>query len=320
MNQPSTVNAHGDSAPAELRRSTRIERSIPLIILGQNRMGEPFVERTVSVSLNKHGCRYASRHDYGVGTWVTLQLVDLNGSEEKHPTVRAMVRSIHPPASSRELQQVGVELESPSNVWGIMQPPKDWLGDEKTNTSSAQLPAIVAPPEESATKTVPVSEPVKAPEPKIAQVASFPSPAPAHAPATKKTKPPEPQRVVVTPDGIISAIHGKLQHEAEKAVQSAVGRQVSDVVRKALSSIEDARRSTIQEVQELVPPRIEPVKDSLEEDSVAEVIAQWKTEMDVHRVRTEEMAQRLERQAAELRSELANAREFVDKMTREVPQ
>src|SRR5262249_29882664 len=111
----------------ESRRSTRIERSVPLIVFGQTRLGEPFVERTVSTSVNLHGCRYPSRHDYGVGTWVTLQVVGLN-VEPAPPAIRARVRSIHESQSTRELQQVGVELETPANVWGIVTPPRDWLG------------------------------------------------------------------------------------------------------------------------------------------------------------------------------------------------
>src|SRR5207245_9396645 len=107
-------------------RRPRIERSVPLIVFGQNRLGEPFVERTVSTSLNLHGCRYPSRHDYGVGSWVTLQVVGLN-VEPKPPAVRARVRSVHTSQRSRELQQVGVELESPGNVWGIVTPPQDWM-------------------------------------------------------------------------------------------------------------------------------------------------------------------------------------------------
>jgi len=71
VSQSSLMNTPSNSVGEEARRSTRIERSVPLIVFGQNRLGEPFVERTVSTSLNLHGCRYPSRHDYGVGSWVT---------------------------------------------------------------------------------------------------------------------------------------------------------------------------------------------------------------------------------------------------------
>jgi hypothetical protein len=135
----------GNLVAAGSRRSTRIEKSVPLIVLGQNRTGEPFVERTVSVSVNLHGCRYHSRHDYGVGTWVTLQAVGLISSEEKPATVRAIVRSVHPPGSLRELQQVGVELETPENVWGIERPPADWLSAREANASKAQLATVIPP-------------------------------------------------------------------------------------------------------------------------------------------------------------------------------
>ena len=230
------------------RRSTRIEKSVPLIVLGQNRMGEPFMERTVSVCLNMHGCRYPSRHDYGVGTWVTLQVVEL--MKEKPATVRAMVRSVHPPASLRELPQVGVELEVPGNVWGIAAPPVDWLSAREPNLSTAQLTAVNAPAQEKEG----LAEIQIKREPKMAEFTSLPSPSPvaSRPPAPKVPEAPQPQRVVVTPDGLISALQGKLQQEAEKAVQAAVAKQVHDLVREARKSIDDARRSSVQEVQSLV--------------------------------------------------------------------
>jgi hypothetical protein len=308
----------GNFAAAGSRRSTRIEKSVPLIVLGQNRTGEHFVERTVSVSLNMHGCRYQSRHDYGVGTWVTLQAVRLNSSEEKPATARAIVRSVHPAGSLRELQQIGVELETPANVWGIERPPADWLSAPEVNASTAKVAEMIAPTQESVTKKVGLGEMTK-PEPK-AEVTSFPSPSPAafRPPAPKVSEAPQPPRVVVTPDRLISALLGKLQQEAEKAVQAAVAKQANDVVREALRSIDDARLSSVREVQELLPTRIEAMKLSLKEEFAGEMAAQWKADMEIHRVRAEAMTQRLEKQAGELRRELANAQEYVERITREI--
>jgi hypothetical protein len=320
VSQSPLVNNPGNFVAAKSRRSTRIVKSVPLIVLGQNRTGESFVERTVSVTLSMHGCRYPSRHDYGVGTWVTLQLVGLLGSKEKPATVRAIVRSVHPPGSLRELQQVGVELETPANVWGIVPPPADWLNAREANTPAAQLASVIAPPQEPATKNVGLGAILMKPEPKMAEVASFPSPSPAASrpPAPEVPDAPQPPRVVVTPDKLISALQAKLQLEAEKAVQAAVAKQVNEVVREALSSIDGARRSSVREVQELFPKQIEAVKLSLKEESAAEMAAQWKADLGMYRSRAEEMAQRLEKQAGELRRELANAQEYVEKMTREI--
>ena len=318
--QSSLVNTSGNMVAEASRRSTRIEKALPLIVLGQNRMGEPFMERTVSVSLNLHGCRYLSRHDYGVGTWVTLQLVGLNSLEQKPATVRAMVRSVHAPASSRELQQVGVELETAANVWGIAPAPADWTCVQPTSTLTARPVAVLAPAQECATKNAGVVELPVASETKMAAVATFPSPSPAASrpPANKLSDAAQPSRAVVTPDRLISALQGRLQQEADKAVQAAAAKQVKEVIREAVSSIEDARRSGVREVQELFPKSIEAIKLKLKEESAAEMAAQWKTDMEMYRVQAEEMAQRLEKQAQELRRELATAQEFVVKITREI--
>ena len=322
VSQSPLVSTSGNIVPAESRRSTRIEKSLPLIVLGRNRMGEPFMERTVSVTLNMHGCRYPSRHDYGVGTWVTLQLVGLNSSEEKPATVRAMVRSIHPPGSLRELPQVGVELETPANVWGIAPPPADWTSGQETSTSTAQLAPVIAAVQESATKKVDLSEILMNSEPKMADVAAFPLPPAASRPlAAKLPEAAQPPRAVVTPDRLISALQGRLQQEADKAIRAAAAKQVNDVIREALSSIDEARRSSVREVQELFPKSAEALKLSLKEETAAEMAAQWKTDMEVYRGRAEKMAQRLEKQVDELRRELANAKEYAEKITREiVPQ
>jgi hypothetical protein len=312
------ASSNGSALPAQTRRSTRIEKSIPLIILGQNRQGEPFMERTVSVSLNKHGCRYSSRHDYGVGTWVTLQVVGLINSEEK--PVRALVRSVHPAASSRELQQVGVELESPSNIWGIVQPPKDWSKEAEANATIGPLAMPVRLPEEPVNIQEKLSEvPIKS-EPKKAEVTNFPSPSPSASrnPSKKKPEGSVPQRVVVTPEGLLSAIQGKLQQQAEKAVHAAVGKEISQAMQEALRSIESARQSSVQRIEESVPKGIEAGTAASKEESSAETATQWKAELEIYRGRTEEMAQRLEQQAAELRREVAAAQQYVEKLTREI--
>ena len=284
MSQSQVISAPGNLAAAAARRSTRIEKSVPLMVLGQNLMGEQFMERTVSVTLNMHGCRYASRHDYGVGTWVTLQMVGLNNSKEKPATVRAVVRSVHPPESLRELQQVGVELEAPSNVWGIAAPPADWLSAREPTTSTAQLPQLVAPVQESATKKI--SEIPMKTETKVSEITSSSSLSPT-APASKSAADPQPTRAVVTPEKLIAALQGKLQQEAEKAVHAAAAKQIADLVREALSSLEDARRSSVREMQEF-------------------------------RSRAEETSQRLKKQTDELQRELTKAQEYVDKLMQEV--
>jgi hypothetical protein len=319
VSQSSLAKTPDNFAREESRRSTRIERSVPLIIFGQNRMGEPFVERTVSTSINLHGCRYPSRHDYGVGAWVTLQVVGLN-VEPKPPAVRARVRSVHTSQSTRELQQVGVELENPGNVWGIVAPPQDWLSYGETTSSAGQFAAAVAPVPEAPSLTAEIGEPQLKVEHKMAEVATFPSPSPvvAKPPAPKVAEAPKPQRVVITPDGLINALQGKLQQAAEKAVQTAIINQLDEAVRNALASIDNVRQSSVREVQELFPTRVESATLSSKEEVAGEIAAHLRTEMEKYRTQVDELAQRLEKQAAELKTELARSQEFLEKMNREI--
>jgi hypothetical protein len=318
VSQSPLISPPDRSVGEDARRSTRIERSVPLIVFGQNRVGEPFVERTVSTSLNLHGCRYPSRHDYGVGSWVTLQVVGLN-VEPKPPAVRARVRSVHSSQSSRELQQVGVELESPGNVWGIATPPQDWTTAGAANTPMAQFATAVAPVLEAPHITVNLDEPSASAEHKMAQVATFPSPTPAAAkpPTPKLAEAPKPQRVVITPDALIAALQGNLQQAAEKAAQAAVAKQVDEAVREALDSIDEVRNSSVREIQELFPTRVEALRLSSKDEFSSEIATQWKEQMEKYRGQAEEMAQRLEKQAGELRRELARSQEFLERMQRE---
>jgi len=122
---PTADSTFGFAGP-EGRRSTRIERPVPLLITGQDGMGQEFLERTSAVSLNLHGCRYPSRHDTHVGSWITLQIGD-SGVGEIVTTVRAQVRSVQVPRNPRDLYHVGVQLEKPANVWRVPSPPPDWL-------------------------------------------------------------------------------------------------------------------------------------------------------------------------------------------------
>ena len=109
---------------ADLRRSSRIALPVSLLVLGTDRAGESFEETTSAVSFNLHGCRYSSRREPPVGDWVTLQIGGGNGGNLTR--ARAQVRSVYSSKSSSEPCEVGIELETPSNIWGVTTPPEDW--------------------------------------------------------------------------------------------------------------------------------------------------------------------------------------------------
>ncbi len=108
------------------RRSTRIVQAVPLQVTGVDALGRPFLERTSSLILNCHGCRYQSKHYVLKNMWVKLEVP--NPQEGEPPrTVRGRVAWIQRPRTVRQLFQVALELEAPGNVWGIAFPPEDWF-------------------------------------------------------------------------------------------------------------------------------------------------------------------------------------------------
>jgi hypothetical protein len=117
------VNA---STELRKRRSTRIVQAVPLMVTGVDALGRPFAERTSTLIINCHGCRYQSKHYVLKNMWVQLEVPH---SEPGQPPrrVRGKVAWIQRPRTVRQLFQVALELEAPGNVWGIGFPPEDWF-------------------------------------------------------------------------------------------------------------------------------------------------------------------------------------------------
>jgi len=146
----STEGAVNAGTELRKRRSTRIVQAVPLVVTGVDALGRPFAERTSTLIINCHGCRYQSKHYVLKNMWVNLEVPH---SEPGHAPrrVRGKVAWIQRPRTVRQLFQVALELELPGNVWGIGFPPEDWFafpeetpflpnGLAPADTSGAPLP------------------------------------------------------------------------------------------------------------------------------------------------------------------------------------
>jgi hypothetical protein len=131
------------NADSELRkrRSTRIVQAVPLVVTGVDALGRPFAERTSTLIINCHGCRYQSKHYVLKNMWVSLEVPH---PETGHAPrrVRGKVAWIQRPRTVRQLFQVALELEVPGNAWGIGFPPEDWFAFPE---EGPYLPNAVAP-------------------------------------------------------------------------------------------------------------------------------------------------------------------------------
>jgi|HubBroStandDraft_4_1064222.scaffolds.fasta_scaffold00824_7 hypothetical protein len=124
-NQPAT----------ERRRSDRFFEPVPLVVRGIDLLGQPFEERTATLALNLHGCRYSSKYHLPKNTWVTLELPQA----QNRPNVRARVAWVQRPHSIRDFFQVAVELEDPANIWGLDDLSEDWATAEGSSYNQEQV-------------------------------------------------------------------------------------------------------------------------------------------------------------------------------------
>jgi curved DNA-binding protein CbpA len=120
--QPPAVEANGPR-----RRSTRILREVPLVVTWAESGGKARREETATVSINCHGCKYFSRFRLRKNTKVTLEVGSTN-STPRLPgrKIDARVASLRKSSRLPGMYQVGVEFETPEDIWHLGESPQDW--------------------------------------------------------------------------------------------------------------------------------------------------------------------------------------------------
>jgi tetratricopeptide (TPR) repeat protein len=109
------------------RRSTRVALAVPLVITWPGTQESTRVEETATLSINCHGCRYFSRHRPKKGAKIRVQVAD--NKEVQSLASQQLEARVAWIRKSRRLDgyyQVGVEFETPLNIWPVEQAPEDW--------------------------------------------------------------------------------------------------------------------------------------------------------------------------------------------------
>jgi hypothetical protein len=210
-------------------------------------LGQPFKERTTTVMVNCHGCKYQSKHYVPKNSVVTL---DIPRPEPGRPaqSVQGRVVWVQRPRTVRELFQIGLEFETPGNVWGIAFPPDDWAAsitdsDFEDASGLALVPEFeveAGGPSSPQQMAPPVtSHPTPPPVSPAAPTSAAPAAPIAHIPADKPaTTPPS------TPIAPPAALHveSKIQTAPSADAQAAIARQVSRVVTEAKENLDKTLR------------------------------------------------------------------------------
>jgi hypothetical protein len=276
---------------AKNRRSTRIVQAVPLTVTGVDALGRPFQERTSTLIINCQGCRYQSKHYVLKNMWLTFEVPHPETGQPPR-SVRARVTWVQRPRTVRELFQIGAELETAGNLWGVAFPPSDWApfpdgsAPEISNRPAPAIPAPSAPAEESAPLVeIQTAAPPAATEPEI--------PAPQEEPAAPIS---DNVRMMPSPAAADESLQlarqmGRLVNEARQHLQEAVHAQASQAVsveiRSLLVSVDvQLREAAEKAVREVVSTRGEEVLRSVVENisqgEIERLSARWAAEADRH--------------------------------------
>lgn len=153
-----TDSMASNDADIQKRRSTRIAQAIPVTVVGVDALGQAFKERTSTVSVNCHGCKYQSRHYVPKNSQITIEIPRAE-SDAPPRVVEATVAWVQRPRTVRELFQIGVQFAVPGNAWGIAFPPADWFPLPEEKNISIEIPVPPAKSvKESSSHARPASE------------------------------------------------------------------------------------------------------------------------------------------------------------------
>ncbi|MBI3668439.1 MAG: hypothetical protein HY237_01455 [Acidobacteria bacterium] len=271
--------ANSDLEPKK-RRSTRIVQAVPLTVTGVDALGRPFQERTSTLFINCHGCRYQSKHYVLKNMWVALEVPHPETGREPR-SVRARVTWIQRPRTVRELFQIGVELEIPGNVWGIAFPPEDWFpfpevvpeipapaAEAQPQAESAPeewvLPAAQTPapreeapaPREDNLRVLPVPGSTEAASIALArQVAKLVLEAKQQVQSAVREA--TATAVAAETRPILAALQNQLKEAAEKSVKAAAAAYAEEAIRQTLAKVEEARETGAASLREKWPAELQ---------------------------------------------------------------
>jgi hypothetical protein len=243
---------HSPDAGAQKRRSTRIIQAIPITVTGTDALGQQFKERTTTVMVNCHGCKYQSKHYVPKNSMVTL---DIPRAEGGTLNTQAIVVWVQRPRTVRELFQIGVEFEAPGNVWGIAFPPSDWAheteqaaGDVSVRVEVATIEVSSAPPHALPSVEPPAIPPIH--EKRAETPASVLTPesqtAGREVPTVAQDKPSRPAAPTATSAATVeSRIHVVPDMPAD--AQTALSRQLARMLTDAKESLDQTVRKGAEE-------------------------------------------------------------------------
>jgi hypothetical protein len=121
------VSSNNQFAHAQKRRSSRIEKAVPLAVQGMDAFRVPYREEVTTVAISCHGCTYQMKHEVLPGQIVVLD-IGQRARGYSECSSRARVKWIQKLKTTTDpAYDVAIEFEIAGNIWGLTSPPEDWF-------------------------------------------------------------------------------------------------------------------------------------------------------------------------------------------------
>jgi hypothetical protein len=241
------VSSH-QFAHAQQRRSTRIEKAVPLVVGGVGAMREPYQEQVSTLSISCHGCTYHTKNEVIQGETVYLEIKPPNQGSVGCSS-RARVKWVQKLGAKDRAFQVAVELEVAGNIWGVSSPPGDWFPAKmpesmESATSGRELRVVTRKEQQMVPAPAAGSDRAPHPDRNDAAASSIPplaqlmlglgeqiqtmaSEAAATALVTEKSR-------------LLEEFRVQIRDEAVKTIQSAISASKEVIVRQALKEMSES--------------------------------------------------------------------------------
>jgi hypothetical protein len=243
--------AFSNEPDAAKRRSTRIVQSIPITVLGIEPNGQAYKERTSTLIINCHGCKFLSRHEVPLHSTITLEVLHPDPGNEPR-RIRARVTFVQKPKMGHELFQVGIELEIPGNVWGIAFPPQDWFAYPEEGAASLPAPPVAQKPAAGETRAPLAAVPRPDSSPPISPIGPSGTVimTPGGAQADPALRAAATRILAEQAIPVFADMRQRLEAAAEKALERAVQSYHNQLMRRAVEHIETARKDNLAALQD----------------------------------------------------------------------
>lgn len=241
-------NAANETGRA-LRRSTRVECSIPMTVMGVDAWRGPYTETVSTVNVSAHGCKYESAHQVLNDSLVILEFK--NGQEKAPQSVRGRVKYVKRPSLSGQPFETAIELESPGNVWGIDSPPKDWapfLGPRQIDLDTSKHKPFAVPRPE-----MPAAMEREAPGMRAGATSGKPAPRAAES------------SMALSGSNAVAQVMGGFQQQLERVLSDAAAVVVQEKTRAAF---EELRAQIAEETRTIISQATRTVAANAIEDSL----------------------------------------------------